>query len=390
MPAKPMTALHMARSITRYSILLSMLGLSLPLLGADVVNGQRINDYCALCHGVYGQGAPGNLSPRIAGMPKEYLIKAMKDHRDAKRMYPLMVRASGLDQMSEADYEDVASYLADLDLSRDQRFDVVATVGSAAQGKEIYWKDCRSCHARDGYGRPKKKAPPLAGQHPDYLYTTMQAFKENVRTHGDEEDDDTFDEIQVDEIADVAAFVSTMDDQKIVEGYEFTPPVVDQTGAEKEAAAKGPFEIADIDQKVVKLQVRDGLSTEDVAAAMQLKAAELNLKLSNKRIVSDELRAKGMESPHLSSYQFCDPTDTGTLLASNPLFFAYLPCRISMVEDSDGKTWLMMLNMDMLVDTKPLPNDVIELAVKINRQMLDIMLAGATGEIGATEKLGKL
>jgi len=40
----------------------------------------------------------------------------------------------------------------------------------------------------------------------------------------------------------------------------------------------------------------------------------------------------------------------------------------------------MMLNLDMLVNSKLLPADVIETAIRVNQDMLDIMVAGATGE----------
>ena len=71
-----------------------------------MANGQMINKSCALCHGAHGQGASGKLSPRIAGLPKEYIIKAMKDYVDGKRVYPLMVRTSQIDKFTERDYED--------------------------------------------------------------------------------------------------------------------------------------------------------------------------------------------------------------------------------------------------------------------------------------------
>jgi len=364
-----------------FFISLTMLGLSLPVFGVDVVNGERINKYCALCHGVYGQGAPGDLSPRIAGLPKEYLIKAMKDHRDSKRLYPLMVRTAGLKEMSESDYEDIATYLTGLDLSSDKRFNVAAADGSVDQGKEIYRKDCKSCHARDGYGRPKEKAPPLAGQHPAYLYTTMNSFKKHMRVHGIEPEDDFFDDYKTNEMISVIAYLSTMDDQKIVEGCEFTPPVFEPAAVKKEPVADGDLEITDIKQTMVKMLVKDGVSKKDAAKAMQSKAIELNLKLVDKQMVSDEIQAGGLESPHISSYQFCDPLDTREMLVSNPILFSYTPCQISMVEDSAGKTWLMMLNMDMLVNTKPLSGDVVKFAMKINQQMLDIMLAGSTGKL---------
>ena len=68
----------------------TLYALSIPAKSADLSNGANINKSCALCHGLYGQGATGTLSPRIAGMPKDYLIKAIKDYRDGVRNYELI------------------------------------------------------------------------------------------------------------------------------------------------------------------------------------------------------------------------------------------------------------------------------------------------------------
>ncbi len=57
---------------------------------ADLANGQEINKSCALCHGNIGQGTPGKLSPRLAGIPKDYLVKIIKEYRDGVRINPLM------------------------------------------------------------------------------------------------------------------------------------------------------------------------------------------------------------------------------------------------------------------------------------------------------------
>ena len=364
----------------RLILIVAMLGLSLPAFSANLANGEKINKNCALCHGIYGQGAPGKLSPRIAGLPKEYIIKTMKDYRDGRRVYPLMTRTSGLKDMSESDFDDVATYLANLDLSSDRRFSVVPAGGSAEKGKEIYWDECKVCHAKDGYGKPKKEAPPLAGQHPAYLYTAMSGFQQKARVHDNDPEDDSFDDYKSSELIDVTAYLATLDDHKIVEGYEFTPPVVKQTAVKTEPEKAAGIEITDIKQTVVRMPLADGVSKADAAAAMESKAVELNLKLVGKQMVSDELKARGVESPHLSIYQFCNPMDAKVMVVANPIFSSYMPCRVSMVEDGEGKTWLMMLNLDMLINSELLPNNVVETAVKVNQQMLDIMLAGSSGE----------
>ena len=363
----------------KFALSLMLIVLSSPLFAADLANGQQINKSCALCHGIYGQGAPGKLSPRIAGLPKEYIVKAIKDYRDGHRTYPLMVRTSGLKEMTEADIEDIATYLSSLDLSSDARFNVVSAGGSADKGKETYWDECKTCHAKDGYGKPKKEAPPLAGQHPSYLYTVMNGFRGKVRVHDNDPEDDSFDEYKNQELIDVTAFLAGLDDHKVVEGYEFTPPALKRSSTKPTPEQKAGLEITDITQTVVKMALDQGVSKEDAAQAMESKAVELNMKLVGKQLVSRELEARGVETPHLSIYQFCDPMDARVMVMANPIFSSYMPCRVSMVEDAEGKTWLMMLNLDMLINSKLLPPKVIETAMKVNQHMLDIMVAGASG-----------
>ncbi|MBT5635800.1 MAG: DUF302 domain-containing protein, partial [Gammaproteobacteria bacterium] len=64
----------------------------------------------------------------------------------------------------------------------------------------------------------------------------------------------------------------------------------------------------------------------------------------------------------------------------NVVYAAYMPCRISMVEDMDGRFWLVTLNLDMLIENTVLPDDIYTLAIKTNSNMLTIMSSAATGE----------
>jgi cytochrome c553/uncharacterized protein (DUF302 family) len=348
---------------------------------ANMANGEKINKSCALCHGAFGQGAPGELSPRIAGMPKEYLIKAIEEYRDGKvRKYGLMVYTSHLDKLTDSDIEDVATYLASMDLSSDARFNIQKIAGDEEKGEEIYKDECRNCHNRDGYGKPSKEAPPLAGQHATYLYTTMKNFVSKLRIHDNDPDDDSFEDYKDQELIDITAYLASLDDKKIVAGYEFTPPVIRVASAPTTTGYDAALEITDITQTVVKMALEDGVDREDAITAMNDKAINLDLKLVGQQYVSKALAKQGVEGPYLSIHQYCNPLDARLMIMANPIFSSYMPCRISMVEDSNGKTWLMMLNLDMLINSKLLPPAVIETAVKVNQQMLDIMVAGAKGE----------
>jgi Flp pilus assembly CpaF family ATPase len=40
----------------------------------------------------------------------------------------------------------------------------------------------------------------------------------------------------------------------------------------------------------------------------------------------------------------------------------------------------MMLNLDMLINSELVPQEVLDVAIRVNQGMLDIMMAGATGE----------
>jgi uncharacterized protein (DUF302 family) len=138
--------------------------------------------------------------------------------------------------------------------------------------------------------------------------------------------------------------------------------------------------ITDISQTVVKMSLKKGVSLDDAAEAMTSKAAELNLRLVGRQKVHEQLRSRGIESPHLEILQFCDPEDAVRMITLDPLYSAYMPCRISLVEDSNGRPWLFMLNLDMLISSAVLPPELQEIAIRVNQSMLAIMTAGATGE----------
>lgn len=351
----------------------------------DLANGEQLNRNCALCHGIYGQGTPGRLSPRLAGLPARYIVKAVKEYKEGVRINPTMVETAGLATMSDSDIEDVSAYLASLDIGKYERFNVVHRLpGSADKGEEIFKDDCKTCHGKAGEGKEKKKAPPLAGQHGEYIFQSMRMFQSKVRNHDNDPEDEMFDDLDNGDLMNLIAFISTLDDDKIVKGEAFVPPRVVVAAAArapvKRKTTGSGLQISNITQTVARMELKPGVSHQDAAEAMRSKAVELNLKLVGQQEVSKELAARGVESPHLSIYQFCDPMDARTMIISNPIFSSYMPCRISMVEDQQGKTWLMMLNLDMLIDSQLLPQDIVTTAIRVNQQMLDVMVAGATGE----------
>lgn len=137
--------------------------------------------------------------------------------------------------------------------------------------------------------------------------------------------------------------------------------------------------MVEIGQTVLKLGLAEGVTPDDAIDAMNSKAVELNMKLVGHQNVGGELEARGLDSPRLEIFQFCRPEDAVKMVRFNTIYAAYMPCSIALVEDNDGRHWLEMLNLDMIINAYELPPELQAIAITINGEMLSIISAGATG-----------
>jgi len=151
-------------------------------------------------------------------------------------------------------------------------------------------------------------------------------------------------------------------------------------GVEKKESAPPIIEIYDIGQTVVKLSLQEGVTPEDAIAAMLSRAAEVNMRMVGRLRVSEELRSRGVKTGHLEVFQFCNPEDAAKMVAFNPIYAAYMPCRIALVEDKDHKFWLLTLNLDLLINKVALPDDLRQIATSVNGAILEIMSSASTGD----------
>lgn len=344
---------------------------------ADLLKGRAINKTCALCHGAMGQGTESAESPRIAGLTRGFMIKILKQFRDGTRKNEAMVMTAGIDKMSDGDIDDIASFLASVNLRDDPRFDIDKAEGDGPEGKKIFMTECKNCHRKTGYGKPKKGVPPLAGQQTEYILAAIGKFKDRRRVHDDDPEDDLFDEFEDEDLKNLIAFLSGLDDVR--EARVATLPGVSAVTAEQKVEAPG-MNVSDIVQTVAKIQLGSEVSREDAIEAMRSKATELNMRLVGEQHVSKALEKRGEKTSYLAIFQFCNLSDARAIVANNPLYAAYMPCRVAMVEDKEGKTWLMMLNLDILIDNKLVSREIVKTVIGVNQKMLEIMVAGVTGD----------
>lgn len=133
---------------------------------------------------------------------------------------------------------------------------------------------------------------------------------------------------------------------------------------------------------VWKYKVAEGLSAEDVEETMKFVANEHNIANVGELPLSKDISAKsGKEYRFVKIFLFCNSLTAAKMLDYNDAFSAYLPCRVTLVEDTSGQLWVYSLNMDLMIHGgKPLPADLKEEAEKVKEIILDIMKRGAEGD----------
>jgi len=148
----------------------------------DLAKAQAIaKDVCAACHGADGNSSiPAN--PSVAGQPAEYITLQLAHFRSGLRVNPIMQAMAT--PLQPEDLKGLGIYFSQQKPRGVGGKD--ATV--AAAGQKIYRGGdaaagipaCAACHAANGAGIPKNY-PRLAGQHADYTFAQLKAFKSGER-----------------------------------------------------------------------------------------------------------------------------------------------------------------------------------------------------------------
>ncbi|MGD8206784.1 MAG: DUF302 domain-containing protein [Thiohalocapsa sp.] len=136
-----------------------------------------------------------------------------------------------------------------------------------------------------------------------------------------------------------------------------------------------------ISDTVLKLPLADDVSMDDAVDSMKLRANALNFKLVAHLPLYKELEAMGVESKRIEIFQFCDARIANEMVTFNPDFSAYLPCRITLLEDADGQAWLVTLDLGKVIPSAKLTPELLEKAELVRDNIASIMDAGANGDL---------
>lgn len=135
---------------------------------------------------------------------------------------------------------------------------------------------------------------------------------------------------------------------------------------------------------VYKLAVQPGISMDEAAESMRLRANALNLKLVAELPLSRQVEAMtGKPQKTIIIFQFCDALIAKQLIDVNVDFAVFMPCRIALIEEDSGKAWLVMMDVDTdaIAREKRLSPELKKKIEEVRAALIDIMKAGAAGDL---------
>jgi cytochrome c553 len=139
--------------------------------------GEQKNAMCVGCHGIVGYktGFPDvHKVPKLYGQNSQYIATALAEYQRGERKHPSMRAVA--QTLSEQDMADLGAF-----------FEAAGPQPGAAAAHEPMNADaakvlvekagCTGCHGAD-FNKPISPAfPKLAGQHGDYLYYALKAYR---------------------------------------------------------------------------------------------------------------------------------------------------------------------------------------------------------------------
>ncbi|MBT9590221.1 MAG: DUF302 domain-containing protein [Thiobacillus sp.] len=139
---------------------------------------------------------------------------------------------------------------------------------------------------------------------------------------------------------------------------------------------------------VVKYRAKPDLTFDEVVESMKLRANQVNLKLVGSNLMWKDFKAalNDDSGPRIEIFSFCDIAVGRDLLRIIPEMAAFLPCRITVMEDADKNIWVMTQDwdvtwLDMAGPHKNIPPELRNGVIAVREKMENVMRAAVNGEL---------
>lgn len=131
------------------------------------------------------------------------------------------------------------------------------------------------------------------------------------------------------------------------------------------------------------IPVEEGLGPDDVIDSMKSIAVSRDLLFVGESPFYKQIEAiTGEPYRYVNFLSFCDARVGRQMLEYRNEYSGFMPCRIALVEDKDGRLTLYSMNLDMMIHGgRELPEELKASALKVRDTILAIMKGGAAGEL---------
>ena len=137
-----------------------------------------------------------------------------------------------------------------------------------------------------------------------------------------------------------------------------------------------------VDAMIVKYEVAEDVTAEDLNTSILSIANELNIKNVGELPLSKQVVAmSGKPYRYVKIYLLCNAMTAASMLNYNDAYSAFLPCRISVVEDEQGELWIYTLDMDLMIyGGQPIPPALKAEAITVRDTLTEIMQRASEGD----------
>jgi uncharacterized protein (DUF302 family) len=133
--------------------------------------------------------------------------------------------------------------------------------------------------------------------------------------------------------------------------------------------------------QIARVPIQKGVSFDDAAESLKLRANQHNMKFVGVSPLYKQIEAvTGQPSRRMELYSFCDAVTALKMIETDPLIISFMPCRIALLEDAEGKLWVIAMLMDEAM-IRRLPQETRKEAQRVLGFLKDMMLAASRGDL---------
>jgi len=133
---------------------------------------------------------------------------------------------------------------------------------------------------------------------------------------------------------------------------------------------------------IKKVKVDKGITPDEIVDALNSVATEMGIKPVGDLPLSKEVELRtGKKQPYVRVLSYCNPAIAIEMVKWSMAYGAYLPCRITIMQDKNGDYWLYTLDLDMMIHGgRPLPPKMLAYGNQVKKTIYTMMERASKGD----------